>query len=134
VGTGAHGVRVRLSFDPRAEVVFGNRIQLQQVMLNLVRNAHEALAESEWRELDVSTERLDDESIEIAVADRGSGLPDDILEHLFEPFHTTKINGMGLGLSICRTIVEAHGGKLRYEPNPGRGTIFRVTLPVPQKR
>ncbi|CAH0342595.1 ATP-binding protein [Rhizobium sp. CECT 9324] len=133
-GTVAHGVRVRLSFDPRAEAVLGDRIQLQQVMLNLIRNAHEALAESERRELDVATSRLDDESIEIAVADLGSGLPDDILEHLFEPFHTTKSNGMGLGLSICRTIVEAHGGKLRYQPNRGGGSIFRVTLPVPLER
>ncbi len=134
VGTRAHGVRVRLSFDPRAEAVLGNRIQLQQVMLNLIRNAHEALAESERRELDVATTWLDEESIEISVADRGSGLPDEILEHLFDPFHTTKSNGMGLGLSICRTIVEAHGGKLRYEPNRGGGAIFRVTLPVPLER
>lgn len=134
VGTRSHGVRVRLNFDPRAEAVLGNRIQLQQVMLNLIRNAHEASAQSERRELDVATSRLDEESIEIAVADRGSGLPDDIVEHLFEPFHTTKSDGMGLGLSICRTIVEAHGGKLRYEPNRGGGAIFRVTLPFPLER
>jgi PAS domain S-box-containing protein len=133
-GTGAHGVQVRLSFDPRAEAVLGNRIQLQQVMLNLIRNAHDALADSEQRELDVVTARLDDGSIEIAVADRGSGLPDEIVEHLFEPFHTTKSNGMGLGLSICRTIVEAHGGTLRYESNCGGGAIFRVMLPFPPKR
>ena len=98
-------------------------------MFNLIRNAHEAMAQSEWRELEVATARLDDESIEIAVADRGSGLPDEIAEHLFEPFHTTKSNGMGLGLSICRSIVEAHGGKLRYETNWGGGAIFRLTLP-----
>ncbi|MCH4560513.1 PAS domain S-box-containing protein [Mesorhizobium sp. USDA 4775] len=133
-GTGAHGVRVRLSFDPRAEAVFGNRIQLHQVLLNLIRNAHEAMAETERRELYVATARLDEELIEIAVADRGSGLPDDMADHLFEPFHTTKSNGMGLGLSICRSIVEAHGGKLRYEPNCGGGAIFRVTLPVPLER
>ncbi|UGY08569.1 sensor histidine kinase [Phyllobacterium pellucidum] len=133
-GTGDHGVQVRLSFDPRTDAVLGNRIQLQQVMLNLIRNAREALAESEGCELDVATKLLDDETIEIAVADRGSGLPDDIAEHLFEPFHTTKKNGMGLGLSICRSIVEAHGGKLRYEPNRGGGAIFRVTLPVPLER
>jgi PAS domain S-box-containing protein len=130
-GTAANGVQVRLEFDPRAEAVLGNRIQLQQVMLNLIRNAHEASAKSERRDLDVATTRLDDESIEIAVADRGSGLQDDIVEHLFEPFHTTKSNGMGLGLSICRSIVEAHGGKLRYEPNRGGGAIFRITLPAP---
>jgi PAS domain S-box-containing protein len=133
-GTGALGAKVRLSFDPRADAVLGNRIQLQQVMLNLIRNAHEASAESEQRELDVATSRLDHESIEIAVADRGSGLPDEIVEHLFEPFHTTKSNGMGLGLSICRTIVEAHGGRLQYEPNFGGGAIFRVKLPAPLER
>jgi PAS domain S-box-containing protein len=132
-GTEAHGVQVRLSFDPRAEAVLGNRIQLQQVMLNLIRNAHEAMTQSEWRELDLVT-RLDDESIEIAVADSGPGLPGDIGEHLFEPFHTTKSNGMGLGLSISRSIVEAHGGKLLYEPNCGGGAVFRVRLPVPLER
>jgi signal transduction histidine kinase len=79
--------------------------------------------------LEVATERLDDASIEIVVADRGPGLPEEISEHLFEPFHTTKSDGMGLGLSICRSIVEAHGGKLRYEPNCGGGAIFRLTLP-----
>jgi PAS domain S-box-containing protein len=130
-GAGPNGVKVRLSFDPRAKAVFANRIQLQQVMLNLIRNAHEAMGQSEWRELEVVTARLDDESIEIAVADRGSGLPDDIVEHLFEPFRTTKVNGMGLGLSISRSIVETHRGKLGYEPNCGGGAIFRVTLPVP---
>ncbi len=134
VGTDARSARVRLSFDPRAAVVLGNRIQLQQVMVNLIRNAHEAMAQSEWRELEVATVRLGDESIEIAVADRGSGLPDEIAEHLFEPFHTTKSNGMGLGLSFCRSIVEAHGGKLSYEPNCGGGAIFRVTLPVLPER
>jgi C4-dicarboxylate-specific signal transduction histidine kinase len=133
-GTGPHGVQVRLSFDPRAEAVFANRIQLQQVMVNLIRNAHEAMAQSERREMEVVTARLDDESIEIAVADRGSGLPDDIVEHLFEPFHTTKVDGMGLGLSICRSIVETHRGKLGYERNCGGGAIFRVTLPVPPER
>jgi PAS domain S-box-containing protein len=129
-GAGAHGVQVRLSFDPRAETVLGSRIQLQQVILNLIRNAHEAMALSEWRELDVTTARLEDGLIEVAVADRGSGLPDEIAEHLFEPFRTTKRSGMGLGLSICRSIVEAHGGKLRYQPNDGGGAIFRITLPA----
>jgi C4-dicarboxylate-specific signal transduction histidine kinase len=123
-------VQVRLSFDPDAATVLGNRIQLQQVMLNLIRNAHEAMAQSEWRELEVATARLDDASIEISVADRGSGLPDEIAEHLFEPFRTTKRSGMGLGLSICRSIVEAHGGKLQYQPNSGGGSIFRITLPA----
>jgi C4-dicarboxylate-specific signal transduction histidine kinase len=103
---------------------------LQQVILNLMRNACEAMTQSERRELEVVTTRLDDETIEIAVADCGPGLPDEIAEHLFEPFHTTKRSGMGLGLSICRSIVEAHGGRLQYQPNHGGGAIFRIRLPA----
>jgi C4-dicarboxylate-specific signal transduction histidine kinase len=129
-GTGAHRAQVRLQFDPRAKTVFGSRVQLQQVMVNLIRNAHEAMAESGRRELDVVTALSDDGTIEITVADHGPGLPEGIAEHLFEPFHTTKPNGMGLGLSICRSIVEAHRGKLRYQPNDGGGAIFRVMLPA----
>jgi PAS domain S-box-containing protein len=129
-GTEAQRVHVFLRFDRRAEKVLANRIQLQQVLLNLLRNAYEAMSQSERPVLEVATKRLDEQSIEIAVLDHGPGLPSEIVEHVFEPFHTTKRNGMGLGLSICRTIVEAHGGKLRYEPNQGGGAIFRVTLPV----
>jgi C4-dicarboxylate-specific signal transduction histidine kinase len=114
--------------------VFGSRIQLQQVMLNLMRNAHEAMAESERRQLDVVTARVDDETVEIKIADRGPGLPDEIAWHVFEPFQSTKRNGMGLGLSICRSIVESHRGKLRYEPNHGGGAIFFVTLPAMLER
>jgi C4-dicarboxylate-specific signal transduction histidine kinase len=129
-GTAARGVEIRLRFDARADTVLVNRIQLQQVILNLMRNAHEAMAQSERRELEVATARLDEGTIEITVADCGPGLPDVIAEHLFEPFHTTKRSGMGLGLSICRSIVEAHGGELRYQPNCGGGAVFRLTLPA----
>jgi C4-dicarboxylate-specific signal transduction histidine kinase len=133
-GTEACNMHVQLRFDPSAEMVLGNRIQLQQVVLNLVRNAYEATARSERRGLEVTTTRLDDETIEVVVADRGPGLPPAIVGHVFEPFHTTKRDGMGLGLSICRTIVEAHGGQLRYEPNDGGGAIFRLTLRAAQDR
>ena len=133
-GAGVHGIQVSLQFDPRAEKVFGSRIQLQQVIVNLMRNAYEAMVESERRELDVVTLLSDDEMIEITIADRGPGLPDEIAEHVFEPFHTTKQNGMGLGLSICRSIVEDHRGKLRYQPNRGGGACFRVTLPAKLRR
>jgi signal transduction histidine kinase len=84
--------------------------------------------------VEVGTRRLDDEGTEITVADRGPGLSEEIIEHLFEPFHTTKRDGMGLGLSICRTIVETHGGKLRHEPNPGGGAVFRMRLPPAVER
>jgi C4-dicarboxylate-specific signal transduction histidine kinase len=129
-GTGDRGAQIHLCFDPLAETVFGSRIQLQQLMLNLMRNAHEAMAQGERRELEVVTARLDDETIEITIADCGPGLPDEIAERVFEPFQSTKRNGMGLGLSICRSIVESHRGKLRYRPNDGGGAVFCVTLPA----
>jgi signal transduction histidine kinase len=88
------------------------------------------MSESGRRELEVATLRLDDGSIEVCVADRGLGLPDEIAEHLLEPFLTTKRSGMGLGLSICNSIVQAHGGKLCYQPYEGGGAVFRITLPA----
>jgi two-component system sensor kinase FixL len=80
------------------------------------------------RELAVTSTSVDDAMIEIAVADRGPGLPKELTGQLFQPFVSTKRDGMGLGLMICRSIVEAHGGRLWSEPNPGGGTIFRFTL------
>ena len=93
-----------------------------------MRNAMEAIAASDQRELEVRTLLLNDETVEIAVADSGPGLSDEIADHLFEPFISTKHNGMGLGLSICRSIVEAHGGKLWICPDARKGTIFCFTL------
>jgi signal transduction histidine kinase len=87
------------------------------------------MATVERRELTVTTARLDDETVEIAIADSGPGVPKEISDNLFQAFVSTKHDGMGLGLSICRSIVEAHGGLLRHDPNPGGGTIFRFTLP-----
>jgi signal transduction histidine kinase len=87
------------------------------------------MADQEPRQVMLATTALDDETIEIAVADTGSGIPGDIAGRLFEPFVSSKHDGMGLGLSISRSIVEAHDGQLRAEPNPGGGTIFRFTLP-----
>jgi two-component system, LuxR family, sensor kinase FixL len=127
-GLGAAGVEMHLSFDPKAPKAFANRIQVQQILVNLIRNALEAMAKSKRRELQVTTALLDEETVEIAVADTGPGIAKDVADHLFEPFVSTKREGMGLGLSICRSIVEAHGGKLRSEPKPGGGTIFRFTL------
>lgn len=128
-GAAATGVKVFFRFDPRAAHAFANRIEIQQVLVNLIRNALDAMAESGRRELEVRTTLLDGETIEIAVADSGPGISRDVRDHLFEPFVSTKTSGMGLGLSICRSIVEAHGGRLRTGPNPSGGTIFRFTLP-----
>lgn len=127
-GSGAPGVAVHVRLDPAAATVYGNRIQVQQVVVNLVRNAFEAMASSPRRELYLTSARLDPQTIEIAVADTGSGLTAEVANRLFEPFLSTKSDGMGLGLSLCRSLVEAHGGQLRYEVNPGGGAIFRFTL------
>jgi PAS domain S-box-containing protein len=133
IGASASGVEVRFSLDPTMRVL-ADRIQIEQVLVNLMRNAIEAMAESTRREFVVTAALGDAETVEIAVADSGPGLAEEMARHLFEPFASTKPNGMGLGLSICRSIIESHGGSLRSEPNPGGGMIFRFTLAaVPQK-
>lgn len=104
------------------------RVQIQQVLLNLMRNAAKAMADSARRELSVTTACVGD-MVEISVADTGPGLPETVRARLFQPFVTTKPTGIGVGLSVCRTIVEAHGGKLRAENAPGGGTVFRFSLP-----
>ncbi|HEU0154883.1 MAG TPA: ATP-binding protein, partial [Stellaceae bacterium] len=104
-------------------------VQIEQVVVNLVRNAIEAMDGGARRELAVTAAPADG-GIEISIADTGPGIAPDIAERLFQPFVTTKPQGMGVGLSICRSIVEAHGGTLTAEPNPGGGTIFRFTLPI----
>ena len=93
-----------------------------------MRNAIEAMQNTVRRELVISTRSFRPDIIEVAVADTGSGISPEIAAKLFQPFVTTKQHGMGVGLSISRTIVEAHGGRLWAEPNPGGGTIFRLTL------
>ncbi|HUF57276.1 MAG TPA: PAS domain S-box protein [Thermohalobaculum sp.] len=130
VGAKERGVRVSYSFDPAAELVLADRIQIQQVLLNLIRNAIEAMEDAPRRELAIATTGRDDRLAEVRVSDTGAGLAPEIAERLFEPFMTTKPQGMGVGLSICRTIVEAHGGRIWMEPKSDRGTEFRFTLPV----
>ena len=122
-------VRLTFEFDGCARGVLVNRVQIQQVVVNLIRNAFEAMADQESREVTLTTRILGDGTIEVAVADIGSGISGDIAGRLFEPFVSTKHDGMGLGLSISRSIIEAHGGQLIMEPNPGGGSIFRFTLP-----
>jgi two-component system sensor kinase FixL len=121
-------VRVKLQLDPTIDLVLVDKVQVQQVLLNLLRNALEAMQTSDRRELVVSTAPAADDMIAVNVADSGGGIPPDIAAQLFRPFVTTKRQGMGIGLSISRTIIESHGGQITTEPNPGGGTIFRFTL------
>ncbi|HEY7551244.1 MAG TPA: PAS domain S-box protein [Hyphomicrobiaceae bacterium] len=128
VGAKDQGVRVRFQFDPAVDLVLADKVQIQQVLLNLLRNAVEAMESAPTRELVVSTAPGKDGMIAIGVADSGTGIAPDVLPQLFQPFVTNKRHGMGVGLSISRTIVEAHGGRIAVEPNPTGGTIFRFTL------
>ena len=129
-GAGALGTELRLRFDPKASLVLADRIQVQQVLVNLIRNALDAMAESRRRELTVTTALFDQETVELAISDSGPGVARDMIDHLFEPFFSTKGRGMGLGLSICRTIVESHGGRIEASKNSGSGLCFRFTLPL----
>jgi two-component system sensor kinase FixL len=129
VGTRENAIAVSFRLDPRAELVLVDRIQIQQVLVNLIRNAVEILMEApDARELGIETVLGGDGMVQVSVADSGAGLAPEVRAHLFQPFVTTKQKGMGLGLSICRTIIEAHGGKIWVEPRPRGGTIFRFTL------
>jgi two-component system sensor kinase FixL len=128
VGAKDQGIRVRFLLDPDADLVLADKVQIQQVLLNLIRNALEAMELSERRELLVSTAAGADDLITVSVADTGPGIAPEILAQLFQPFVTTKRHGMGVGLSISRTILEAHGGQIWADVNPSGGAIFRFTL------
>jgi len=128
VGAKETGARVAFRFDSSIQSVLADKIQIQQVLLNLIRNALEAMLEAEPRDLTISTERSDAETAVIAVTDTGPGIAAEIRDQLFQPFVTTKRHGMGVGLSISRTIMESHGGRIWVEPNPMGGTIFKLTL------
>jgi PAS domain S-box-containing protein len=126
------GVAAHTELAPALPAVNADRVQLQQVLLNLVMNACDAMAGGPAgdHKLIIRTELAGDEGIRVSVADRGVGLAPDNLEKVFEPFFTTKVQGMGLGLSVCRTIITAHGGKLWAANNPERGATFHFTLPA----
>lgn len=129
IGAKENAVRVSFHLDPAADMVLADRIQIQQVLVNLIRNAIEVMSEgAARRQLGISTAVSGDELVEVSVSDSGSGIAPEVAAQLFQPFVTTKRKGMGLGLSICRTIVEAHGGKIWVDSRPGGGTIFRFTL------
>ncbi len=123
-----HGVAIRLSIESAAEILV-DRIQIQQVLVNLVRNAVEAMEQSPRKELDVRVSEADGQ-LEVRVSDTGPGLAPEIAGRLFEPFASTKLRGMGIGLSVCREIIAAHEGRIWAEPGAQGGTIFCFTLPL----
>jgi two-component system sensor kinase FixL len=129
VGAKESGVHVELGLDAKLPLVHADRVQIQQVLLNLIRNALEAMRQSERRDLSVVARACGD-MVEVSVMDTGPGIPPDVMERLFQPFISTKREGMGIGLSVCRTIIDAHGGKLWVESHDSGGSVFRFTLPV----
>ncbi|MBB4425307.1 two-component system sensor kinase FixL [Bradyrhizobium sp. CIR48] len=129
-GAREQNVQLRFSLDPDADLVLADRVQIQQVLVNLFRNALEAMAQSSRRELVVANTRVADDMIEVEVSDTGSGFQGDVIPNLFQTFFTTKETGMGVGLSISRSIIEAHGGRMWAESNASGGATFRFTLPA----
>jgi two-component system, LuxR family, sensor kinase FixL len=128
-----HKVKVQLDLSPGVSPVKGDTVQLQQVMLNLMLNAFSAMSgagNAGARRLNVRTYSNDGSNVHVEVQDRGTGIAPDKLESIFEPFTTSKPEGIGMGLSICRTIIERHGGKIWAANNPDRGATFSITLPV----
>jgi C4-dicarboxylate-specific signal transduction histidine kinase len=130
-----HGVVLRTDLAAGDRHVVGDRVQLQQVLLNLILNAIEAMnAVDGERALTVASALTDDGRVVVSVEDTGVGLDPAVAQHIFEPFVTTKRDGLGMGLSICRSIIDAHGGRLWVSPGVPRGTAFRFTVPVAAAR
>jgi C4-dicarboxylate-specific signal transduction histidine kinase len=129
------GVSVRSELAEGVPLIQGDRVQLQQVILNLIMNGIEAMAGvgEASRELLITSKKDDEEGVLVAVADTGPGLAAGALEHVFAAFHTTKPGGLGLGLSICRSIIEAHDGRLWASANEPRGAVFQFSLPAPAR-
>ena len=130
-----NGVSVRTRLTEGLSPVQGDRVQLQQVVLNLILNAVEAMSSVEAgpRELLISTEQSQTGGVLVAVRDSGPGIDPEHLDRVFEAFYTTKSSGVGMGLSICRSIIDAHGGRLWADANEPRGAVFQFTLPSAEK-
>lgn len=128
IGARQSGVEAKVDLDPTCTGVLVDKVQIQQVLINLARNAVEAMADSASRKIWVSSRCIDMGTVQLTVADTGPGVSPDIADQLFTAFVSTKSDGMGLGLSICRTIVEANGGRIWFEPRPDGGSQFHFTL------
>ncbi len=130
IGAAREGILVDMDLGADLPPVIINEIQIQQVVMNLVRNGVEAMTASKKRDLTIKTALDREDTVEIAIGDTGPGLPEEVKERLFHPFVSTKLGGMGIGLSISHSIVEAHGGRLWATPNPDGGAVFHFTLPL----
>lgn len=128
VGAREGGIEWAIDIEPGVGDVLADRVQIQQVMVNLMRNAIEAMEHSPAKSLSIRARALNADQAEVSVADTGPGIAPAVRDQLFQPFTSTKGKGMGLGLSICRTIIEAHGGRLSVESGDEGGTVFRFTL------
>ena len=133
IGAREQGIASRFALAASLPPVMIDQIQIQQVILNLVRNSVEALRQVPRREIAFHTAVSDDGFVEVVISDSGPGLPPEILDRLFQPFVTTKPNGIGIGLSISRSIIEAHGGRLSTLDSPAGGAAFRFTLPIAER-
>ncbi len=128
----ARALRVPFDLEANLPQVFADRIMIEQVLLNLLRNAREAMQHLKPHErvAIVRTRRIDGDMVAVEVLDRGTGIPAEAASQLFSPFFSTKADGMGMGLNICRSLIEYHEGRLTFEDNTGGGTIFRFTIPL----
>jgi two-component system, LuxR family, sensor kinase FixL len=129
VGAKERGVKVLINLDPELPAVAVDRVQIQQVLLNLIRNAMEAMEDASVRQLTIAAS-AETRHVMVTVRDTGTGVIPEIEAKLFQPFVTTKSDGMGIGLSVCRTIIEGHNGRLWMESSPGGGSVFHFTLPM----
>jgi len=127
---GEGSCEISLQLDAKSDPIFADKVQIKQVIVNLIRNAVEAMSVLTERRLTISFSKIDDGSIRIDVADTGDGFVEALNSDLFEPFMTTKADGMGIGLAICCAAIEAHQGAIWTESNPGGGAVFNFALPL----
>jgi C4-dicarboxylate-specific signal transduction histidine kinase len=125
----AASVSVELELAPQVPLISGHRGQLQQLILNLITNAAEAMRAVTERALRIASKPFNSNGLEVSVEDSGTGVQQKDIDRIFDAFYTTKANGMGMGLAICRLVVEAHGGTLSVSPVAPHGAAFRITLP-----